>query len=132
MATECHQCHAKAGSRKGPCRVCYSKKVAYCATCAMWELGPLEGTSDPFAPVQTPTVLNVQRQARTKSDRDVSTHDRPVWTCKAMLRKMGKVCPFFADQLTNADATLYGKSFKTYVCKALKTFERLYPECKYR
>ncbi|MGH1346641.1 MAG: hypothetical protein ACRBN8_34060 [Nannocystales bacterium] len=43
MAFDCHNCGANTHNnqrRKGPCTICFSKKVSFCQTCAAWELGP--------------------------------------------------------------------------------------------
>ncbi len=130
----CHQCArvTGVGARDGDCKTCYSKGVHFCQVCAMWELGPKDADVDLATELRkAERDLDAERQDR---DKDVDAlnkiGDEPL-ICDVFLPTMGEVCPFFKDQLTNGDATLYGKQFKVYTCSVLDKFQELYPTCKY-
>ena len=82
-------------------------------------------------------VVEVQRQESTKSKDNVSTVSNEMPNCRKLLRKLGHVCPLIKDQRFAEDAVLYGVRFKVpgkcegYVCRALSTFDRLYPTCRH-
>jgi hypothetical protein len=133
---KCHQCKAKnpKKSRTGDCKICFAKKVTFCATCAMWELGPLSTTDEPIDELtkepKKKKKVNALRLGSDRSDTVVSV-DEPAFDCKVFLKAMGQACAYIEDQRTNKKATLYGKPFATYVCNALTTFHKLYAKCKY-
>jgi len=142
MAKTCHQCRTKfkKGGRRGPCSICSSSNVWFCPTCAMWELGPRD---EPLLNLPrelkkgAKSVIEVQRQKSTKSKDNVSTVNNETPNCRKLLRKLGRVCPVIKDQRFADDAFLYGVRFKVqgkcegYVCRALSTFDRLYPSCRH-
>jgi hypothetical protein len=130
----CHQCNKDTGTdgRSGDCKVCYSKGVDFCQKCAMWELGPVDADVDLAAALRkAKTDLSVQRQDRDKPKSSVSKIGDEPLACDLFFATMETVCPFFKDQLTNAQATLYGKQFKVYSCDVLDKFRDLYKTCKF-
>ena len=130
----CHQCDADTGvnGRSGQCKVCYSKGVDFCATCAMWELGPVDADLRLARALRrAKKKLKVQRQDKDKpKSAQNKVGDEPL-ACDLFFATMETVCPFFEDQLTNAKATLYTKQFKVYTCDVLDKFRDLYKTCKY-
>jgi hypothetical protein len=132
----CHQCNQDIGahSRTGDCSICFASDVTFCATCAMWELGPQATDDDIFDDLRTAPVsveIDVQRQHSEESDDSTSTVAELPLDCKAFLATLAEVCPYIKGQLRNHDAKLYGKRFKTYACEVLDKFRALYPTCKY-
>lgn len=98
----------------------------------MWELGPVEKEVKlDKALRKVKETLQVQRQDHEKPSSSVSKVGEEPLKCKVFLKTMKKACPYFKDQIENADATLYGEPFKDYVCKVLDKFQGLYKTCKH-
>src|SRR5690554_4965184 len=146
----CHQCNQRlvANTRTGDCSICFGAGVTFCATCAMWELGPRPPTTNLFVALATnpaPLHVSVQRQLSESSDDSVASVAQLPLDCDAFFPTISDACPYIKAQLdelvadpgptavdgTPRPATLYGQSFKSYACEVLDKFRALYPACKY-
>lgn len=130
----CHQCNQNivAHGRAGHCKICLSDGVDLCQACAMWELGPLDADVDLATELRKERrVVDVQRQESEKPKTALAkVADWPL-LCKVLLPTMGKVCPYFKEQIEKDEASLYGKPFAEYACDVLDKFQDLYKTCKF-
>jgi hypothetical protein len=132
----CHQCKAdlSGGSRTcSRCSICRKPKVKLCFRCAMWEEGPLPGAPQALTQAVTQAVQDVYvpRQSSSKLKRFLASLGPAPVPCKLLLKYMGEVSPYIADQRKNKRAKLYGEQFAKHACTVQQTFDRLYPTCKY-
>lgn len=113
----CHQCGVDTGApRTGLCSICKADDQPFCATCALWELGPLP------APAGLP-----ERMRRHEAPLV------PVKTCplKQQLRAtqvdhLAQACVLLTQQRA-ANATLYpGKTFNAALDDALAVYDEIY------
>ncbi|MBZ5712964.1 hypothetical protein [Nannocystis pusilla] len=132
----CHQCNADLANGRRTCTrcsICRSPAVEMCFRCAMWEEGPLPGTQHAVADEVAQGVQDVYvpRQSSSKFKRFLASIGPAPVPCELLLKYMGEVSPYVADQLKNKRAKLYGKQFAKHACTIQRTFDRLYPTCKY-
>lgn len=103
---KCHQCakNVDSDTRDGDCNTCFKKDVTFCATCAMWELGPKESETDILEIIATQDAplrrsLRVSRQESSTSDSVVSSLAEVPLACEGFLKAMGKVSKLIENQL---------------------------------
>ena len=115
--TPCHQCGTPTDApRNGPCTICKLDAQGFCATCALWELGPLP------APAGLPSTFRV--------------HDAPLVPVKACplqrgrrnlsVDRLARDCALLTEQRTT-NANLYpGKTFTEALDDALAVYDEVY------
>ena len=101
---KCHTCRTDATSdtRQGECSICYKDDATFCATCAVWELGPVDSDNDFFPGLtkeKKKKSIRVQRQESTTSDHSTSSLAEIPLKCDGFLATMAKVCKMVEDQL---------------------------------
>jgi hypothetical protein len=106
----CHQCNqvASVNTRDGNCSICFAQGVTYCASCAMWELGPNTTTANIFADLTTspvPRSISVPRQQSGGSDQLVASVAELPLECPAFFAALSDACDYVRDQL---DDTVVG------------------------
>jgi hypothetical protein len=105
----CHQCKAVVSehTRDGACSICFKTDATFCATCAMWELGPNETDEDLFPGLLVDPrrrSLSVQRQHSESSQDDNSSSAEVELDCDVFLAAMADVCPYIKTQLDESIA----------------------------
>ena len=113
----CHQCRADTSSpRAGRCSICGAAEAKFCATCALWELGPLpapsglpekfRGYDKPHVPVKT---CPLQQEERAKS-----------------VTSLSAACALLKKQQQEDKQVYGGKKFKEALDDALAVFDEIY------
>lgn len=102
---KCHSCgtDATSNTRVGDCSLCFKTDVTFCATCAMWELGPKDTEADFITDLykepKKKKKMRVQRQESSTSVEKTSSIAEVPLKCEGFLKAMGKACKLIEDQL---------------------------------
>jgi hypothetical protein len=103
----CHQCNqlATTNTRTGDCSICYATGVTFCASCAMWELGPKSTTTDIFPGLKVSSVsrsISVSRHHSEESEESTSSVATYPLDCKTFFPLIAGACKYIESQLDDS------------------------------